>query len=156
MFLLLFALWLVFNGRVTWETVLFGLGVSALCYGAACVLFDFSLRKDLRYLKKAGCILKLLALLLFEIVKANIATVRVIYRKKPPEPVFVSFDSPVRSRAAVAALANCITLTPGTVTAEAEDGSFTVHCLDKSFAEGLDQGKTVRQLKKLEGGEQNR
>lgn len=153
LFVVLFALWLLFNGRVTWEIVLFGLGVSALCYGAACALFGFSIRRDLYYAKKALGMLKLLALLIWEIIKANVATIRVIYGKKQPEPMFVSFDAPVHTDAAAAALADCITLTPGTITADIADGKFTVHCLDRSYADGIDGGVLVDALQALEGGD---
>lgn len=152
MFVILFALWLLFNGRITWEVVFFGLGVSLLCYGAACVLFGFSVKRDLALAKKAGGMVRLLALLFVEILKANLHTIRVIYGKKPPRPVFVAFDAPVSSPAARAALADCITLTPGTITGEIHDDRLIVHCLDASMAEGLSDGPLVRQLRRLEGG----
>ena len=152
MYLILFALWLLFNGRVTWEIVFFGLGVSALCYAAACMLFGFSVKKDLALAKKAGGMARLLCRLWLEIMKANAATLRVIYGKKQPKPVFVTFDTPVHDPAAQAALANCVTLTPGTITAEISDGKMTVHCLDESFSEGLAENALVRTLQGLEGG----
>ena len=154
MFAVLFLLWLLFNGRITLEIILFGLFVSAACYAASCVLFGFSVKKDLALTRKAGGIVKLLFLLLCEIIKANLLTIRMIYGRKQPNSCFVSFPAPVSSSAGKAGLANCITLTPGTITADVEDNVFSVHCLDESMGTGLDDSSLVRQLQSLEGGKE--
>ena len=154
LFVLLFALWLILNGRITTEILLFGIGVSALCYGAACALTGFSVKKDIALVKLAGGAAKLLLLLFAEVVKANLAVIRLVWRRKKPESVVVAFDSPVVSSAARAALADSITLTPGTITAELSEGVYTVHCLDRGLSEGLTDGSVVRQLRKLEKREE--
>lgn len=154
MFLIFFLLWMIFNGRITAEIILFGIGVSTLCYGVACALFGLSIQKDLAFAKKLPGILKLLGILLAEIVKANWAVIRMVYARKNPEPEYISFEAPLETQEARTALANCITLTPGTITGVLEGGKYTVHCLDKSMAEGLDKSPFVRQLQKIEEKEQ--
>ena len=47
-------------------------------------------------------------------------------------------------------LANSITLTPGTITVNLEGNEFYVHCLDKEFAEGMEQSIFVELLEKME------
>ena len=49
-----------------------------------------------------------------------------------------------------AMLANFITLTPGTITAFLEDDIYTVHCLDKELAEGIEDCAFVKILTELE------
>ena len=56
----------------------------------------------------------------------------------------------LRTNAARVLLANSITLTPGTITVSQEGDEYVVHCLDKSFAEGLDNSIFVTLLQKLE------
>ena len=66
------------------------------------------------------------------------------------KPVIIHFKTDLKSRTARVLLANSITLTPGTITVSLEDDVYTVHCLDKSLAEGIDSSVFVKLLKKLE------
>lgn len=155
MFLICLLLWILFNGRITVEILLFGLAVSAAVYAVSCALFGFSFQKDLALLKKLPGMVKLFGILLAEIAKANLAVTKIIYSRNTPKPRFVAFNAPLAGTAARVALADCITLTPGTITGLLEDGRYTVHCLDESMADGLDDSTFVRQLQKIEqeGGE---
>lgn len=150
MFLLCLIIWVLLNGRVTVEILLFGAAVSALCCWASCRLFGYDMKKEGKLLRLVPGVLTLAGILLREVWKANLAVIRMIYSRKAPEPEFVTFEAPLRSTGAGIALADCITLTPGTISGEFEDGKFTVHCLDKSMAEGLADGCFVQQLKKME------
>ena len=47
-------------------------------------------------------------------------------------------------------LANAITLTPGTITVTLEGSEYTVHCLDESMAEGLQEGGFAAYIRKFE------
>ena len=151
MFLICLLLWILFNGRFTLEIFLFGLVISAAVYAVSCALLGFSFEKDRAFISRLPGILRLFALLLKEIVKANLAVTRMIYSGKAPEPCFTSFRAPLKTTGARVALADCITLTPGTITGLLEDRQFTVHCLDKSMAEGLDSSSFVARLQELEG-----
>ena len=64
--------------------------------------------------------------------------------------MLVRFRTTLRTRVARVLLANSITLTPGTITVTLEGDELTVHCLDKTLAEGLSDGIFVRELEKLE------
>ena len=54
MFILLFALWIILNGRVTLEIILFGLAICALVYLFMCKFMKFSIKKDLRLMRNIG------------------------------------------------------------------------------------------------------
>lgn len=151
MFLALFLLWVVLNGRLTGEIAAFGAVFAALCYALFCRLCRTGLDLDLRILKKLPGLFRLLGVLLAEIAKSNWRVIRWIYHPSHElEPEIVQFTVDLRTEAARIALANCITLTPGTITGRLEGTLYTVHCLDKSMAEGLDQSAFVRILKDLE------
>ena len=47
-------------------------------------------------------------------------------------------------------LANAITLTPGTITVTLEGSEYTVHCLDESMAEGIQDSEFVKYILKFE------
>lgn len=91
-----------------------------------------------------------LFILLFEIVKANLAVLPYAAGMRYPDGVTVEFDSPLSGGTANAVLANSITLTPGTITVAVDGGRFTVHCLAPAFAEGIDSSVFVRRLVKME------
>lgn len=150
MFLLYFLLWILFNGRVTWEIVWFGVGISAAVYWFTCRFMGYSFGKDIRLAKKAGKIVKLLAVLWVEIVKANEQVIRFVYASKKVEPQLVHFTVDLKKPLSQAALADCITLTPGTITGFQEGEHYVVHCLDQSMAEGIDASVFVDILKELE------
>ena len=150
MFVICLCLWILFNGRFTVEILLFGIVISAAVYAMACALLGFSIEQDKKFGRKLPGIAKLLAILVAEIVKANLDVIRRVYSGKAPESCYAEFTAPLKSTGARVALADCITLTPGTITGELEDGKYVIHCLDRSLAEGLDSSSFVRQLETLE------
>ena len=62
----------------------------------------------------------------------------------------IKVQIPLKTNVARVLLANSITLTPGTITAELEDDYFTIHCVDSSFAEGIENSSFVKILERLE------
>lgn len=153
MYLLFFLMWIIFNGRITLEIAAFGLAVAALAYAFTCAFLDYSVKKDLLVMKKSLRILQYAAVLIWEIVRANAAVMRMILSPRfRTEPVLIHFRTNLKSGTARVLLANSITLTPGTITVALEEDAYTVHCLDKSLAEGIDSSVFVRLLEKLEEG----
>ena len=154
MFALFFLAWVIFNGKLTLEIVLLGLALSGLMMLFICRFMDYSLEKEKRLYKKSGKILKTLGVLLIEIGKANLAVGSFIYSpKKEVRPALARFESPLKTGYAKVVLADCITMTPGTITGELEGDEYTVHCLDKSLGEDLDDSSFVKVLKELEAEE---
>ena len=62
----------------------------------------------------------------------------------------MSFHTQLKSQAGKAMLANAITLTPGTITVTLEGSEYTVHCLDESMAEGIQDSEFVKYILKFE------
>lgn len=150
MFAICLLLWILFNGRITLEIVIFGVVISGAVFSLCCMLFDYSMAKEKALLTSLPGMLKLLWILLAEVYKANLAVLKLVYSKNTFEPAYIEFDAPLKSTAARVALADCITLTPGTITGKLEGGHYTVHCLDRSMADGIEDSIFVRQLQKLE------
>ncbi|MDO4648628.1 MAG: Na+/H+ antiporter subunit E [Eubacteriales bacterium] len=151
MYLLFFALWVIFNGAFTLEICILGLIVAAVIFWFTCRYMDYSVEKEKRLYRKIPEMIRYVFVLVKEIVKANYMVIRMILtEKEEPEPVIVSFQAPVKTVPGRAFLANAITLTPGTITVTLENNEYTVHCLDESYAEGMDQSVFVELLQNLE------
>lgn len=148
---LFFLAWVIFNGRLTLEITLFGIGVSGAVFAFICGFMDYSLKKEWRLYKLFPSFLQYLYYLIREIISANLALSRMIMtRKEQMEPVIVHVHTDLRSETARVILANSITLTPGTITVSMTDNDLLVHCLDKSLSEGMEDSIFVRLLKKME------
>lgn len=151
MFFLIFAAWLILNGKITLEICVLGLVLSAALFLFLCRFMDYSPRKELQLLKRLPLLLRYLGVLIREIVKANLEVLGLILSPElEPEPALVYFDTDLRSELAKAMLANSITLTPGTITVSVEGSRFCVHCLDRKFAEGLNDSAFVRLIREIE------
>ncbi len=154
MFLIFLLLWFIFNGRINSEILIFGVIISGGIYVMCCVLFNYSLEKDRSFFRKLPGIIKLCSLLLAAVFKTNFQVAKLIYSRRQPAASYITFNPELQSRAARVSLAECITLTPGTITGNIENGIYTIHCLDDGFAGGVTDNMILRQLKKLEGEHQ--
>ncbi|WP_306060105.1 monovalent cation/H+ antiporter subunit E [Natronococcus wangiae] len=86
--------------------------------------------------------------LLWEILKANIAVSAVILRPSMPiEPTLTRVNARVRGGLPLTALANSITLTPGTLTVRATDQQLIVHTLIPAAREDLFDGGLERAIR---------
>lgn len=151
MFLLFFLVWIIFNGAITTEIVILGIVIAAGMYAFVCKFMDYSIRKDISYIKKFFMLLQYVCVLVWEIVKANFAVIKLITSSKYElEPAMVLFNVDLKTKMARVILANSITLTPGTITVLLEGDEYVVHCLDKELAEGINCSVFVELLKKLE------
>ena len=133
MYVLLYLLWILLNGRVTAEILTLGLS------------------KDLLLLKRLGHVLVFLAMVVWEVVKANVAIIRIVLSPHMEiTPCLVPVKTDLKSAGARAALANAITLTPGTITVDVKDDVLWVHALTAEMAEGLKDWHVARQLARIE------
>lgn len=140
MFLVYFALWIIFNGNITPEICIFGILIAALLFAFTCKFMDYSIKKELWAYRKLGKLLQYVFVLVIEVIKANLGVIHLILTQKEEiQPALVSFHSDLKSPVTQTLLANAITLTPGTITVTLENGDYMVHCLDESLAEGMDR-----------------
>ena len=154
MFVVFFALWVIFNGKLNAEIAIFGVVLSAVVYLFSCKFLGYSLKKDQQLLRLIPSMLRYLCLLVREIVKSNLALIRVVYsRKAEVKPQLVTFRTPVKG-AYKSVLADCITVTPGTISVTSEDDKLTVHALDTSFAEGIEDTDFQKQLLEMQQKEE--
>ena len=143
--------WIVCNGRITEEILLLGIVICSGFYCFLCRYMGYDWKKDGKLLQKVSLFLKYGITLVWEMIIANLAVVRIILSPDlETEPTFRTFQMDFKTETARVALANSITLTPGTYTVSLEENVYTIHALDRSFAEGIEESVFVKQLKKLE------
>ncbi len=151
MFVLIFAVWLILNGKITLEICVFGLVLSAALFLFICRFMDYSAKRELMLFRLLPSLIRYLWVLVQEIVKANIVVLGIILSPDmEPEPALAYFDTDLKTDFSKAMLADSITLTPGTITVSVEGNRFCVHCLDKKLAEGLNDSVFVKLLQEME------
>ncbi len=166
-FLFLFAFWLMFNGRITWDVIAFGLVISGLVTWFAVAICGWTKHNTKMILSLSGQLIVYVCCLVVEIIKANIATIKVILfpRKYEVRPRLFTFDSKLQQEELQTIMANSITITPGTYTVVIYDNNLMVHALNSEFQEGTPDSLLNRRLirmqetmdrimdRKTEGGE---
>jgi len=151
MFILMFLFWLLLMGNATLTTILFGLAVSAAVYLLMYKLFGVTPAKELKKIFLLWYVPAFILLIISEVIKANISVLKIIFRGgRKPNSVIVTKHVPLKTEFARAVLANSITLTPGTISVDVDGGVFTVHALDASLAEGLDDWNVIKFLSRAE------
>lgn len=153
MLLLFFGVWIIFNGKVTLEIVLFGVAIAVGMFWFICRFMDYSWKKEQIVYQTVPLFIQYILILIREIWKANGIVCRMILsRREVVEPVLVHVHTNLKSEMARMILANSITLTPGTITVSLTGDRLLVHCLDKSLAEGMEDSVFVTLLEKMEKG----
>ncbi len=151
MYIIFLLLWILLNGQFTWEIVCFGIVIAGVMYAFVCKFLDYSLEKDILLFRKMPYILAYILILIWEIIKANVDTIHLALSiRNEIDPVVVRFRTDLKSKAAKVALANSITLTPGTITVDLEGDELIIHALDAELVEGIDESIFVRLLRKME------
>lgn len=151
MLFLLILFWIVLNGKFTWEIFTIGALISAALYLFLYRFVGYSPKRELQLIKRGLKFILYLLILIKEVIVANCKVIYYIYNSKlEVEPRVVSFRKNFKEEHHKVLLAESITLTPGTITVHLEGNRYTVHCLDKEMALGINNSVFVKQLKKME------
>ena len=134
--------------------------VLLLCLGLMSCLFVFGLSNRMRRIAakppaRWQLVLRsslYLPWLVIEVVKANLSLSRIILSPRLRiSPRLLRLKALQESELGQVIFANSITLTPGTVTLNLQDGELLVHALTAASAEELREGAMNRRVRSLEG-----
>ena len=156
MIIVLFALWLILNGRFTsdygmLQVCVVGALAVGIAYFIAYKFLGITPKKEFAFIKKIPLLSLYALVLLKEIILANLKMVKIIAGDKSKlDPSLVQVKIPLKTNFCRVILANSITLTPGTITADFEGELFTIHCIDASLAEGIESCSFVKILERVE------
>ena len=138
-FLIMFGFWILLSGKFDLFHLVLGVFSSGLVAVISSDLLFNEKTKGGR-LAEAWRFVRYIPWLLYEIV---LSTLHVAYLALHPrmkdliDPRIVTFRTKLEKDFSRAALANSITLTPGTITVLIRDGEYYVHALSRKVAEGL-------------------
>ncbi len=148
---LFFLFWIILNGRVTVEIVVFGIVISLFLYVFSWKFLGYNSFHRLGVYRNSFIIIIYLFALIKEVFVSTIRMAGLVFNMRDiPEPVIVHFTTPIKNEFLQVILANSISLTPGTITVRLRDGEYQVHCYDKTMAKGLDDSVFVHLLSKME------
>jgi len=148
----LFGLWLLLSGHYD-NPLLLTLGViSSIAVVFIAQRMDVidhesvSLRLRFGFIGYLGWLAK-------EIVLANIAVAKIIISPSLPlSPLLFRVKTSQKTDVGRVTHANSITLTPGTVSVEVEDGDIIVHAIAGKLASDMAKGEMDRRVTAVEGG----
>ncbi len=151
LFIALLLFWLLLSSDYDAQHIITGLVLSALLTWFWRDLTDLLPTQSLA--GKLPAVISFGLVLLWEIVLANLAVAKSVLFSRCMDSGFVSFTPDLHTEWGQVLLANCITITPGTVTIDVnpDTGVFMVHGLTKSMREGLGDGRLVKYIQRLEG-----
>ena len=151
MILLYFALWIVLNGRITPEILVFGVILSGAAAALTARLRGRTLDEEKQLARRLPLLICYAGILTAEIIKASLAVMHMIWnRREMPDPVIVDFHSGLQGNWRNALLANSITLTPGTYTVFQDGDHLVAHSLCPAYAENIEDSVFVRMLKRIQ------
>ena len=138
-FLIMFGFWILLSGKFD----LFHLTLGVLSSGLVALLSSDILMYDSKKNDRLAIAFRFscyIPWLLYQIVLSTLhVTLLALHPKMLDriDPTIVTFKTKLKGDIARVALANSITLTPGTITIRIEDGVFYVHAISRKAAAGL-------------------
>jgi len=140
-FFILFAFWVLLSGRFDSFHLTLGVICSVLVGFLSHDLLFFNIRLgDFRTRTRRFFLAG--PWFLGQIFSANLHVAYLALSPKMPiDPQIIRFKTKLESDIAWVALANSITLTPGTITIDIREGEFFVHALDRKVAYDLNTGE---------------
>lgn len=142
--------WLVLTGSLKPLDLVFGVAVSLLlAWWAVGTLWTKADAPTLTW-RQALRFVYYLAYLIKEIVLAAIGVAeKVLDPRMPIAPVMITHRTRFAREVSRIALANSITLTPGTLTVDVDGDTFVVHCLNEEFAGSIVNGEFEGRIKRV-------
>lgn len=129
-FLVSFGVWLALVGTLNWQELLVGAVVAAIVAAFGWRYFSQVGFSHLS-VKKLLYLIAYIPVFFWEMIKANIdVAYRVIHPRMPINPGVVLIKTDLTSDSGKLALANSITLTPGTLTMDVKGDSLLIHWIN--------------------------
>ena len=145
----LFGLWLLLSGH--FEPLLLGFGIASCLLVVAIAHRMDVVDHEGHPIHIGHRALLYWPWLLLEIAKSNVEVARLILHPRMPiSPVLVQVPAGQKTDLGQVIYANSITLTPGTVSVELEEGKILVHALTAAGATALEAGEMERRVAALE------
>jgi len=152
-FLILFVNWLIWSGMFDSFHMSLGVISCSVVTFMSHDLFFGSGKFHFRHITEFIRFLLYIPWLLYQIILANIhVAYLVLHPKMPIEPSILTFETILKKDISLVTFANSITLTPGTITMDIQDGKyFVIHCISRKVADDLLSGEMERKISRIFG-----
>lgn len=151
MYIILWILWVIFNGKLTWEIAIIGAILAGVTQWFLVRYLEVDRNFSKKLIRRFWRYLQYACVLVSEIIQSNIAVIKKILEvDKEMESQLISFPVDLSTETARVTLANSITLTPGTITVFLHGKEYVIVCLDKEFADGMGDSRFIRLLTRME------
>ncbi|NGX15112.1 Na+/H+ antiporter subunit E [Wenzhouxiangella sp. XN24] len=145
----IFAFWLVISASLSPADLLLGAALSLLL-GAWSARFLWAGQVPRITARQWLALLRTLPVFSAAVFMSALHVVRIVADPRLPiSPRLVICRSRLRRPVSRVAFANAVTLTPGTLTVDVEDGVFLVHCLDEACAQRLQDGALEKRIARI-------
>lgn len=153
-------LWMCLMSTFTFPMFVTGYLVGAVVVGLYYAVFYVKigrrpiLRKNPWHIRKLPDYLILVVVFAWELIKANVAVLKQVFSPKMDlKPGIIAMPIDLDSDAQITLLANMITLTPGTISAEIspQNDIIYIHALDASDPEGVIEGINKAFTRRIKG-----
>jgi len=142
---------IIISGKLTVEIGLIFGGVSIVVFLFCQKYLGYSISKEKIILRNTFFTMEYLWCVFKNLILSSISVIKLIYKKENiTRPYLISFSSGINSDFLNMVLANSISLTPGTITVDQSGQEFTIHCIEKSLADGIENSDFARILRKME------
>ena len=139
---MLFLHWILWSGK--FDAFHLSLGVIS-CALVTFMSHDLFLKRNKlspKLLVESIRFIKYIPWLLYQIVLSNIHVASLVLSPRMPiDPKLIIYKTKLKSDISLVTFANSITLTPGTITADIDDGEYVVHALSRKVADDLMTGE---------------
>ena len=137
-FLALFVFWMFITASFSLRNIVLGLAASLLVTLVVRYVFRIRLPEDITPLFLLVRFPVFLMVLAWDVIKANINLAYILIRPRLLiDPTIVRFKSELQGDFRNTVLGDSITVTPGTLTLDAQGDELLVHCLTASHKKGL-------------------
>jgi multicomponent Na+:H+ antiporter subunit E len=147
----MFSFWILLSGEFTFILITSGIVASLI---VAYLSHDIFIGKpDIKVeTRRVLKFIKYLPWLVWKVILANFEIAYlVLHPKMLIDPQIIRFETGLKTDLGIVTLANSITLTPGTITVEANKEEFVVHAIWQKSVEGIIDGEMQRKVKEIEG-----
>jgi multicomponent Na+:H+ antiporter subunit E len=147
----MFSFWILLSGEFTFILITSGVVASLI---TAYLSHDIFIGKaDIKVeTRRVFKFMIYLPWFLWQVILSNIEIAYlVLHPKMLIDPQLVRFKPDLKTDLGIVTLANSITLTPGTVTVEANREEFVIHAIWQKSAEGIISGEMQQRVKQIEG-----
>lgn len=141
--------WLLWSG--VYQPLILGLGALSVLLALLLAGRTGFFRRGIFSLHLLPRLPRFWAWLFVEIVRSNLAVLRIVLSRRPRvSPKVVTLHTHAGPIAQML-LANAITLTPGTLTMDVHEGRLRIHCLTGDAGCSLEAGEMARRVEQVTG-----